>query len=233
VEHGAVVTNLSGSTAVDVGYTSQSRGNRLVVDSGASLHTKNWNVSGATYHTYLGRAEIHDGGNEIFVGDGAQLNTRVFYLYGTGNTLSISNGTFRAVKYEIQGTNTFHFAGSAPRLYQTGQNGCFFREKCTYSFDIPSIGYVSAPMDLYPSAAFTMTDDSILEVNVDAYREAGAGTVPLMKFRGGQVITFSDTLLSRWNGELEAKGCSVSYDATARTLYLKVKKNSGLVISFR
>ena len=232
VEHGAVVTNLSGGTAVDVGYTSQSRGNRLVVDSGASLYTKNWNVSGASDHTYLGRAGIHDGGNEIFVGDGAQLNTRVFNLYGTGNMLSISNGTFRAVKYEIQGTNTFHFAGSAPKLYQTGQNGCYFRAKCTYSFDVPATGYVSAPMDLYPGAAFTMTDDSILEVNVDAYREAGAGTVPLMKFRGGQVITFSDALLSRWNSELADKNCSVSYDSTERTLFLTVKK-SGLTIFFR
>ena len=85
-------------------------------------------------------------------------------------------------------------------------------------------------MDLFPGAAFMMTEDSILEVNVDAYREAGAGTVPLMKFRGGQAITFSDTLLARWNSELKAKGCLVSYDTKERTLYLKVKKNTGSLI---
>lgn len=232
VEHGAVVTNLSGGTAVDVGYTSQSRGNRLVVDSGASLYTKNWNVSGASDHAYLGKANIHDGGNEIFVGDGAQFNTRVFWIYGDGNTLSISNGTFRAVKFEISGTNTFHFAGNAPKLYQTGQNGCYLGAKCTYAFDLPAAGWTEAPADFYPGGATTMAEDSILEVNVDAYREAGAGTVPLMKFRGGQVITFSDTLLTRWNSELKAKGCLVSYDTTDRTLYLKVKKNTGFIITF-
>ena len=105
---------------------------------------------------------------------------------------------------------------------------------CTFSFEIPSSGYADVPCEFWPNAAFTMPETTRLAVDATAFSRsrAGGGTIPLMKFNGDKTITFHDELLSRWNTELEAKHCSVSYDTSERTLVLTVRK-PGLVVIVR
>lgn len=228
MENGAIVTN---TTPVNVGNDG-TRGNRLVVDSGAFLFTKNWNVANGG-NVNLGKQGVEDGENAIFVGDGASLYTRVFWGYGTGNELSISNGTVSATKFDMtKGTNTFHFAGAAPKLLSLAT--MITGAECTFSFDVPASGWAEAPMQLTKAGAYTVSADNnlILQVNAREFRKNGGGKVPLAKYNGSGKITFADALISRWNGELASSGCSVAYDSAARTLYLTVVEPE-LVIMIR
>ena len=211
---------------------STARAGRIVVDSGALFYNEGWNGVGTTRHTYMGKSGVA-GCNEIHVGDGANYKTRICNVYGTGNAISISNGTFHAVAFNMAGGNVLRFAGRSPCLHQTGQNVFSLGAGCALSFDIPVGGYTTTPLDLDPSTAFTMPEDTVLEVDALDYAEASGGKVTLAQFSHGQVITFSDTLLSRWNSELAPKRCSIAYDSATRKLILTVKRNTGFVISFR
>lgn len=223
------------SSSVNLGYASGAvagRGGRLAVDSGSEFCTEGWNVSGNGNHTYVGKSGVA-GGNEIFVGNGSTYSTRTVTVYGTDNTIAVSNGTFQTVKYTIADGNAFKVSGTTPRIYQTGQNGFSIGENCTLSFDVPESGYESAPFDLYPGSALAMPDTTQLEVAAKAYSVNGGGTVELMSFRGTRDVTFSDTLLDRWNGELAANGASVSWNSATRTLLLKVRSAAATVLCFR
>lgn len=181
----------------------------------------------------MGKAGVAHCGNEIFVGDGASFCTRALYVSGNGNALSISNGAFRAAVLSAPGTNAFHFAGAAPLLSLTKDNSMTFGDGSTFSFDVPAAGWTAPPLQSSQgSAARTVGENTVLVVDAREFRRRGGGTIPLAKYGGTGKITFSDALLSRWNGELAAGGCSVEYDSKARTLYLKVRK-PGFVIAIR
>ena len=219
-----VVTNgnFVSSGSVNICSTSTAgTGSRLVIADGATFSVANYDTS-AGKHMYFGRSGTM-GNNEIFVGSGASLNTRVLWVNGPGNTISISNGTVRAKKFDSYDKTTFHFAGSAPQIYQTGSDKCFLEDgECTYIFDIPAEGYTTTPIDLSPSG-FTMPDDAKLVVNASAYARAGGGSLPLMSFRGTTTITVPDSLIARWNNELPA-GSVVQY--ANRTLTLTVNSEN-------
>lgn len=241
IEKGASVVD---ATSVEIGYTSTSgstsvgKGNRIAVESRSTLFTKNWDKDGSSGVT-LGKANV-EGRNEIFVGDGSTFASRTIIVYGTGNSISLSNGTFKVVKYTISAGSAFRLAGSSPKLYQTGQNGFSLGAGCTFAFDIPAGGYAvrdgyanAAPCDFIPSGDVTVPEDTQLSINAAQYAKAGGGTVSLMAFRGARTITFSQTLLDRWNAELADRNCSVAWDPSSRQLTCTVKAKSGLIISLK
>ena len=227
VEDGAIVTNAT----VSIGNSNyRASGATIALSGGGKLFTQNWNVSGGatTYITQYLDYPAH----RVEIGEGSGFHTRILSVMGTNNVFAIDGGELEAVKYEIAGANTFHFAGTAPKMSQFAQNGLAIGADCTFSFEIPSSGYADVPCEFWPSGAFTMPETTRLAVDATAFSRAGGGTIPLMKFNGGQSVTFSGTLLSRWNTELEAKHCSVSYDPSERTLVLTVTK-PGLMIFVR
>ena len=227
VEDGAIVTNAT----VSIGNSNyRASGATIALSGGGKLFTQNWNVSGGatTYITQYLDYPAH----RVEIGEGSGFHTRILSVMGTNNVFAIDGGELEAVKYEIAGANTFHFAGTAPKMSQFAQNGLAIGADCTFSFEIPSSGYADVPCEFWPSGAFTMPETTRLAVDATAFSRAGGGTIPLMKFNGGQSVTFSGTLLSRWNTELEAKHCSVSYDTSERTLVLTVTK-PGLMIFVR
>ena len=229
VEDGAIVTN----AAVNIGNANyRASGATIALSGGGKLFTHNWNVSGGA-KTYI-MQYLNYRAHRVEIGEGSGFHTRVLYVMGTNNVFAIDGGELEAVQYEIAGTNTFHFAGTAPKMRQYAQNGLAIGADCTFSFEIPSSGYADVPCEFWPNAAFTMPETTRLAVDATAFSRsrAGGGTIPLMKFNGDKTITFHDALLSRWNTELEAKHCSVSYDTSERTLVLTVRK-PGLVFIIR
>ena len=227
VEDGAIVTNAT----VSIGNNNyRASGATIALSGGGKLFTQNWNVSGgaATYIVQYLDYPAH----RVEIGEGSGFHTRVLSVMGTNNVFAIDGGELVAVKYDIAGTNTFHFAGTGPKMSQFAQNSLAIGAGCTFSFNIPAAGYADVPCEFWPGGAFTMPETTRLAVDATAFSLAGGGTIPLMKFNGGQSVTFSGTLLSRWNTELEAKHCSVSYDTSERTLVLSVTK-PGLTIFVR
>ena len=228
VEDGAIVTNAT----VSIGDTSSYRasGATIALSGGGKLFTQNWNVSGGET-TYIVQYQDYPA-HRVEIGEGSGFHTRVLLVRGTNNVFAVDGGVLEAVKYDIAGTNTFHFAGTAPKMSQFAQNVLTIHADCTFSFEIPSSGYADVPCEFWPNGAFTMPETTRLGIDARAFARAGGGTVPLMKFKGGKDVTFSEPLLSRWNTELEAKHCSVSYDTSERTLVLTVTK-PGLMIFVR
>lgn len=212
VSDGAVVTNAVVAFGNNAYRTS---GGTIAVESGAKLFTSNWDISGGN-PTYVMQYQDYDP-QAISIGDGALYCTRTLNIVGTNNLVSIDNGTLIVAKVDAAGTNTFHFAGASPKLDHYYPAGPYIRERTTFSFDVPAGGYASAPADFYPGAAFTMPDTTLLVINATEYAKAGGGTVPLMAFRGSRAITFSQTLLDRWNTELAGRA-TVAWDATNRQL---------------
>lgn len=225
VEDGAIVTNAT----LSIGNSNyRASGATIALSGGGKLFTQNWNVSGgaATYIVQYLDYPAH----RVEIGEGSGFHTRVLSVWGTNNVFAVDGGELEAVKYDIAGTNTFHFAGIGPKMSQFAQNGLAIGADCTFSFEIPSSGYADVPCEFWPGGAFTMPETTRLAVDATAFSRAGGGTIPLMKFNGGQSVTFSGTLLSRWNSELADAGCSVSYDTSERTLVLTVTKSGFTII---
>ena len=229
VEDGAIVTNATVSIG-NIYYKYWTSGATIALSGGGKLFTQNWNVIGGAT-TYIVQYLDYPA-HRVEIGEGSGFHTRCLSVMGTNNVFAIDGGELEAVKYEIAGTNTFHFAGTGPKMRQFELNILGFGADCTFSFEIPSSGYADVPCEFWPSSAFTMPETTRLAVDATAFSRAGGGTIPLMKFKGRGLVTFSETMLSRWNTELEAKHCSVSYDTSERTLVLTVTK-PGLMIIVR
>ena len=229
VEDGAIVTNATVSIG-NIYYKYWTSGATIALSGGGKLFTQDWNVSGGAT-TYIVQY-LNYPAHRVEIGEGSGFHTRCLSVMGTNNVFAIDGGELEAAKYDIAGTNTFHFAGTRPKMSQFDLNYLGIGADCTFSFEIPSSGYADVPCEFWPIAAFTMPETTRLAVDATAFFRAGSGTIPLMKFKGRGLVTFSETLLSRWNTELEAKHCSVSYDTSERTLVLTVRK-PGLVFIIR
>lgn len=229
VEDGAIVTNATVSIG-NIYYKYWTSGATIALSGGGKLFTQDWNVSGGAT-TYIVQYLDYPA-HRVEIGEGSGFHTRCLSVMGTNNVFAIDGGELEAAKYDIAGTNTFHFAGTRPKMSQFDLNYLGIGADCTFSFEIPSSGYADVPCEFWPSSAFTMPETTRLAVDATAFSRAGGGTIPLMKFKGRGLVTFSETLLSRWNTELEAKHCSVSYDTSERTLVLTVRK-PGLVVIVR
>lgn len=231
VTHGATY-HVTGTTYLGHGA---GFGNQLIVDSCAT------NIyDGTSKYLYVGCSGTTNG-TSVFVGDGALLNPRCLGVFGYNNDFTMSNGVLKIsrlfyVNNSGVGAETrFRFMGTKPQLViPSGADNPGFGSgtKPRFIFEVPAEGYTAVPIDCVRS--WTFPDDAELDVDASAYSDAGGGTLVLARVTGDKkTLTVSNALLSRWNSELAAKRCSVSYDATARTLSLKVKKNSGFIISFR
>ena len=207
-------------------------GNQLIVDSCAT------NIyDGTSQYLYVGCSGATNG-TSVFVGDGALLNPRCLGVLGYNNDFTISNGVLKISRLFYVNSNgvgaetCFRFKGAKPQLVvPSGASDPGFGSgvKPKFIFEIPAGGYTAVPIDCVQS--WTFPDDAELDVDASAYSDAGGGTLVLARVTGDKkTLTVSNALLSRWNSELAAKRCSVSYDATARTLSLKVKKNTGSLI---
>ena len=227
---------LSIAGTVDICSDAAFKGSKFAVGPNATVFTQN-NDSSAGQWTYFGKSGV-DGGNEFFVGDNSSYATRVFLAYGTNNTIAVSNGTITVGAYAQFGSSasdsiTLRFSGVSPHIeiLSTTHGAATFAGTPKLVFDIPAEGYSTVP--LTRGNSLTIPDETEIVVNAEDYRNAGGGKIALARVTGNKkTLSISDALLSRWNSELADKNCSVSYDATERTLFLTVKK-PGLAIFVR
>ncbi len=189
----------------------------------------------------------HNGGNTLWVGDGATVKTGGVVFRGFGHRLVVSNGLLR-VALDNQGTqhglrpawtesgtyttadysgkHTFEFYEQG-RIVNGKNMGCDFTNACKFVFHVPAKGYSEAALES-TSAGLQFSDDTEFEFDFDAVSKDGLRNVPLLKYSGDMGeqyrIVMSDELLEKINAAAAKvrEGSKVRLSSDRRELTLRV-----------
>ncbi len=196
----------------------------------------------------------YNGGNTLWVGDGAVVKAGGVIFRGFGQRLIVSNGTLRVSCDDGQGTRhglrpawsdnvyTMDYSGKHQfdfyeqgRIYNGRDMGCDFTNACKFVFHIPAEGYKEAAFES-TSSSIRFSDDSEFVFDFDAVSKDGLKSVPLLKYSGNNAtrLIFSDELLAKINtaAEKTRQGSRVKLSSDCRELTLRVG-SQGLLISVR
>lgn len=182
--------------------------------------------------------------NVLWVGDGATLTwTGFLNIEGFDNSVVVSNGTFNLANQlrsvwndshtiEISGRTRFVFAGAAPKLVASSNEMSKFMNEAVLRFEVPPAGWTEAPLQITgTSNNVIFNEDTKLEVDVATYLKAGGGEIPIITT--GRGLNISSALLVTWNTALAEQNASVRLSDDNKTLYLKAKPKSGLMLVVR
>ncbi len=176
-----------------------------------------------------------DYNNTVFVGtDGVLTLTGELKLYGNGNCMVISNGTFNSgaswrTVYEnnaAKGGNTrIVFAGTKPQV--TAQKA-YLRLNAKFTFNVDAEGYQTVPLSVTNDLEFDGTCTA--EYDVAKYRRAGGGTLTLMKSANKEIV-IGEAQLAKLRETLP-EGCKLILSDDEKELKLRVA-GQGVVVIIR
>ena len=189
-------------------------------------------------------SQTNGNANVLWVGDGATLTwPGTLTIEGFDNSVVVSNGTFNLAQnlrsvwidahtMEVSGRTRFVFAGAAPKLVAASEQKSKFMNEAVLRFEVPAAGWAEAPLQMTGTSNYVaFDDDTRLEVDVAAYVKAGGGEIPVITT--GRGLDISSTLLTTWNTALAEQNASVRLSDDNKTLYLKAKPKSGLMLFVR
>ena len=204
----------------------------------------------------------YNGGNTLWVGDGATVKAGGVIFRGFGQRLVVSNGLLRVAldnqtyqhglrpawtetdyTADYSGKHTFEFGKHTFEFYEQGRivngknMGCDFTNACKFVFHVPAKGYTEAPLESQ-SAGLQFSDDSEFTFDFDAVSKDGLRNIPLLKYSGDMGeqyrIVMSDDLLEKINAAAAKvrEGSKVRLSSDRRELTLRVG-SAGLAIIVR
>ena len=240
----------SGLKNLSIGYEVHYQGDETLQATGSNNYFKVENTElVASGRTYLGY--FNNGGNCLYVGDGAKMTVGGVLMHGLGQEIVVSNGVLTVGS---DGLQTSYKTGSHTEV-ESGQHKFSFYEQgrivldnantrygnftnaCVLAFYVPEEGYSSAAIESQ-GAPLKFSDDTEIVFDFSSVSKDGVKNVPLIAYTGSNVegnrIVMSDELVAKANAAAaKARGGSkvkLSSDGTSLTLRVG---SSGLSIIVR
>lgn len=236
-----------------VGFTNHFQFASYTVGSGSgsnTVHIKNGSTL-QVKNCWLGTPH---GGNKLCVSSGGTFSLldsalenktlTVFSVYAEDSAVILSNGVVSAFgnNVNIAFGKDFNYAGvfaESPRtrFEVTGTNSCMqatgsisFENQAIISFDVPSGGYVTAPIK---SNRLTIGEDCTINVACTAFRKGLDRRTKLVLAETEEGVSVPDAVLEAANAALAGTKACLRISADGRQLVLSVGADKGFSMLLR
>ncbi len=243
--------SFSGLAKLLIGNEIHYRGDEELQATGSNNYFKVENTtieaSGVTYLGYF-----NNGGNCLYVGDGAKMKVKGVLMYGFGQEIVVSNGVLTTTSdtglQTAYKTGNYTEADSGQHKFSFYEQGRIvldstntrygtFTNACVLAFHVPESGYTSAALESQ-GAPLKFSDDTEFVFDFSSVSKDGVKNVPLVAYTGsnaeGNRIVMSDELVAKANAAaVKARsGSKVKLSADGTSLTLRVG-SAGLSIIVR
>ena len=204
---------ISGVNELSVGYGTSHLFDDLVSATGSNNCFKIEKASLATA-SIMNFGYYCNGGNRLFVGDGASLEVAGIRMHGFGQEIVVSNGVFTTKGYgfipayvggsvgpvtnrvdgvayyrdaytaDDSGRHRFSFYGTGRIVKGQTYDVSPFTNACRFVFHVPAAGYQAAPLES-TSAKLVFSDDTEFDFDFSELPRHGLRNVPLVAYTGG------------------------------------------------